>query len=263
MQKEVIALILFTAPFVFAECVEPIDGMKISESMTFCGDTYDVLNGISIVADNVVLDCGESVLRGTLGESEIGLRLENVNNVTVRKCNILTFNQGVFLRNVTSSLIEKNAILKNRIGIRLLDSYENIIRDNNDKSHQFAVSAVNSKYNIIMFGNREVERGFCDVNACNEFRDMNPCEAGDFYCSKKCTPETDTDCGKPAETSVELAVPEGKTAEQIEREVRQQLETSPEKPAGKKIVPIWIFIYGFAALIAIIAIIAFVGKKKR
>ncbi len=195
----------------------------------FCSSTYDVSNGISVSAGNIVLDCGTAVLRGTVDQSEIGVRLENVDNVTVRNCNVMTFNQGIYLKNVTNSLIEKNGFLKNRIGIRLLDAFENTIRDNNDKSFQLAVSAINSKYNIVMFGNKNVERGFCDFNACNEHRDMNPCEAGDFYCSKKCSPETDADCGSLPEAPV-VKEPV-KTAEQIvkEAEVEVKQELAPQK----------------------------------
>lgn len=228
----------------------------------FCSSTYDVPNGISVAASNIVLDCGTAVLRGTVDQSEIGLRLENVDNVTVRNCNVMTFNQGIFLKNVTDSLIEKNGFLKNRIGIRLLDAFENSIRDNNDKSFQLAISAINSKYNIVMFGNKNVERGFCDFNACNEHRDMNPCEAGDFYCSKKCSPETDSDCGSlPVEAPPVIKEPV-KTAEQIvkeaEIEVKQELgpqKTVEEKPAervlsftNKLLIYIVLYIVAFVIL---------------
>lgn len=231
-----IIIMLLLSSFAVAQCMEATDGMVIDKSVLFCSATYDVPNGITVTGSNIVLDCGTGVLRGTVGQSEIGLRLENVDNVTVRNCNVLTFTQGIYLKNVTNSLIEKNAVLKNRIGIRMLDSFENVIRDNSDKSFQLAVSAINSKYNIVMFGNKDVERNFCDFNACNEYRDMNPCEAGDFYCSKKCSAETDADCA-PAVAPVKEKVPV-KSAEEIveqaEKEVKEEL-AEPEKPVEKKV----------------------------
>ncbi|VVB81535.1 Periplasmic copper-binding protein (NosD) [uncultured archaeon] len=234
--KWLIVLLLLSS-FAVAQCIEATDGMKVNETVLFCSSTYDVPNGISVVASNIVLDCGTAVLRGTVEQSEIGLRLENVDNVTVRNCNVMTFDQGIFLKNVTNSLVENNAALKNRIGIRLLDAFENSIRDNNDKSFQLAVSAINSKYNVVIFGNKNVERGFCDVNACNEHRDMNPCEPGDFYCSKKCSPQTDADCGPlPVESPPAEIKEPVKTAEQIvkaaEIEVKQELE--PQKVVEEK-----------------------------
>lgn len=227
-------IVLLLCPFAVAQCIEATDGMLVKESVMFCSSTYDVPNGISVVASNIVLDCGTAVLRGNVDESEIGLRLENVDNVTVKNCNVMTFSQGIYLKNVTSSVIEDNAVLKNRIGIRLLDSFENLIRDNNDKSFQLAVSAINSKYNVVMFGNKDVERNFCDFNACNEYRDMNPCEAGDFYCSKRCSAETDGDCS-PLPSAIPEVKPPVKSAEQIieqaEKEVKQEL---PEKRVEQK-----------------------------
>ncbi len=259
-------LILLILPFVFAECVEPPDGMKISESVLFCSDTYDVPSGLSVIADNVILDCGTGVLRGIAGESEIGLKLDSVNNVTVRNCNILTFNQGLYLKNVTNSLIEDNAFLKNRIGIRMLDSYENIIRDNSDKSHQLAVSAINSKYNIVMLGNKNVERGFCEVNACNEFRDMNPCESGDFYCSKKCAAENDDDCKTPAIKEPEKVELKEDIVAKLEEEVRRELEEQPVEmtfvPKNGLSILTQLFIYIIAYLLAFTGLQFYLYKKR-
>lgn len=186
--------LLLLPVFAFAECIAPTDGMIVNKSVDFCSSSYDVPNGIIISSGNVVLDCNTAVLRGNSGVSEIGIRIENADNVVLRNCNVVTFNQGLYLKNVTNSLVENNAFLKNNIGIRLLDSFENTIRGNNDKSFQLAVSAINSKYNVVIVGNKNIERAFCDENACNEHRDMRVCVSGDFYCSKKCSPETDSDC---------------------------------------------------------------------
>jgi len=227
-----ILLFALFATLAAAECVDPVDGSVITESMTFCSTTYDVLNGITVTGSNIVIDCGTAVLRGQIDESEIGLRVEHSRNVTIRNCNILTFNQGLYLKNVTYSLIEDNAFLKNRIGIRMLDSFENVIRNNNDKSHQIPVSAINSKFNVVMLGNKNIDREFCEVNSCNEYRDMDVCQSDDFYCSVKCSAENDADC-RPIVPEVEPPVPQ-KTAEQIiaevEERVRSEVKQSPIPP---------------------------------
>jgi len=269
MQKEVIIAFLLVLPAVFAECIAPTDGMAITQSTTLCSDTYDVPNGIRIAANDIVLDCSTGILRGVVGESEIGVRAENVNGITIKNCNIVTFTQGLYLKNVTNSLIEGNSFLKNRIGVRMLDSYENIIRNNNDKSFQLAVSAINSKYNIVILGNKEIERAFCEVNACNEEREMNVCESGDFYCSKKCSSSNDADCVAPVTTSAPVEEKENvsekisQIMEETKKEVQQQMANVTSPVAEKKTAPIWFFIYGFAAIIAIIAVIIFIKLKKR
>lgn len=187
-------LLILASLSVFA-CESLTDGALITKSLQLCSDTFDVPNGIIIRGDNIHIDCGTAVLRGESGESEIGIRLEHARNVTLERCNILTFNQGLYMKNVSFSTIKDNAFLKNRIGIRMLDSFENFIADNSDKSHQLAVSAINSKYNVVMLGNKNVERDFCEVNSCNEAKPMNKCEEGDFYCSPSCSEREDGDCG--------------------------------------------------------------------
>ena len=224
MKWILIALLLTT--MATAACIEPMDGSTITESVIFCSDTYDLPSGITIIGDNIEVDCGTAILRGNVGESEIGIRIEHATNITLKNCNVLTYNQALYMKNVTNSLIEDNAFLKNRIGIRMLDSYENIIRDNNDKSHELAVSAITSKFNIVMLGNKNIERDFCEVNACNEFRDMNPCEDNDFYCSVKCSAETDKDCKAPARVVLEEVESAEDIVERIEKEVRE--EFSPQ-----------------------------------
>ncbi len=261
MKWVIIALLLSAA--VAAECIEPTDGMIITDDILFCSSTYDLLSGITISADDITVDCGTAVLRGIVGESEIGVRIENVDNVTLRNCNIITFTQGLFLKNVTNSLIEKNGFLKNRIGVRMLDAFENVLRDNNDKSHQVAVSAINSKFNIVMLGNKDIERSFCEVNACNEYRDMNACESGDFYCSDKCTPETDADCAAPEllPASPDIAEPEKSVEEHIEElkeEVRKEINISDEvkEEIVKKeiLLKTKILIYALAYIVGFVAI---------
>ncbi len=227
-------ILLALASFAVAECIEATDGMTITESTTFCSTTHDIPNGITIAADKVILDCSTAVLRGIVGQSEIGVKAENVDGITIRNCNIVTFNQGLYLKNVTNSLIEDNAFLKNRIGIRMLDSYENIIKDNSDKSFQLAVSAISSKYNTVILGNKEIERAFCEVNACNEHRDMNVCESGDFYCSKKCSAQTDSDC-ETASPVPEVKEPV-KSADEIIEEAKKEVETELAEEPPEEIV---------------------------
>ena len=102
-------LALLIVPLVLAlDCVEPFDGMNINQSAVFCSDTFDVSNGISISESDVVVDCQTAILRGTKGQSDVGIKIVNANNVTLRNCQVLTFDQGLLMKNVTHSFIEKN-----------------------------------------------------------------------------------------------------------------------------------------------------------
>jgi len=192
-------IFLVLASFAAAECVRPTDFMFINESVEFCSDTFDIPNGMRIIASDITIDCKTAILRGNAGTSEIGILIENVKNVTIRNCQVLTFAQGLFLKNVTHSLFEKNNFFKNNVGVRMLYSYENMLRDNNDKSLTVPVSAIMSKFNVVLLGNKEIDRTFCEVNACNKPAEFDLCEEGDFYCSPSCV-GIDADCS-PSVTS--------------------------------------------------------------
>lgn len=190
-----------------ADCTElPATGL-ITESIKLCSDTYDAPEGIKIQADNIMLDCGTGVLRGNYLKGT-GITIANHRNITITRCNIATYNVGVYLENSSQVHMYDNAVLKNDIGVRMYNSYENLIEKHNDKSNIKAVSALVSKYNTILLGNKNIDKAFCETNACNTHRDMNPCENNDFYCSPRCTPETDSDCKKTAEIT-------GKATEEI------------------------------------------------
>jgi parallel beta-helix repeat protein len=227
--KYLVLLAVLLSSFAVAECVKPKDFMFIDRSMEFCSDTFDVPNGIHISADNVVLDCKTAILRGTLGVSETGIIVENVKNVTIRNCQVLTFRQGLYLKNVTHSLFEKNNFFKNKVGVRMLYAYENVLRDNNDKSLEVPVSAIMSKYNTVLLGNKDIDRSFCEVNACNKPANFNLCESGDFYCSPSCV-DSDLDCQSSFDIS-KVELPDESDVEKIDERIVE--ETSGDEEIKK------------------------------
>src|SRR3989344_5605893 len=97
-----LAAIIILSSFVYADCVVPYDGMVITEDTTFCEGEYYLPNGISIGADNVVLDCNGAKLIG-IKEAyypfPIHLAINNVlkNNITIMNCNITNYDAGLFL----------------------------------------------------------------------------------------------------------------------------------------------------------------------
>ena len=235
---------LFTFPAIGSDCIDlPATGI-ITEDTKLCSDTYDALPGIKIDADNILLDCGTAVLRGNYQEGT-GITIENRRNVTITRCNIVTYNVGVFISNSSQIHLYDNALLKNDIGLRLYNAYENLIEKHNDKSLIKPVSALVSKYNTIMLGNKNIDKDFCEVNACNTDKDMNPCEDNDFYCSPRCNPETDSDCKKKTEitgrATEELpAIPEEISAEEtiaqdknLETETQETVQTNEETEQQK------------------------------
>lgn len=262
--KYIILFAVLLSSFAVAECIKPKDFMFVNQSMEFCSDTFDVPNGIHISASDIVLDCKTAILRGTLGVSESGVIVENVKNVTIRNCQVLTFRQGLYLKNVTHSLIEKNNFFKNKIGVRMLYAYENVLRDNNDKSLEVPVSAIMSKYNTVLLGNKDIERSFCAMNACNKVESFDLCESGDFYCSPSCL-KTDTDCQSPIDIS-EISLPDEEVKEiekfSDDKEIKDSVPVKVEEKevqvmADRRSVPILVqlilYLVGY--------VLAFVGLR--
>ncbi|MBW3004919.1 hypothetical protein KY310_03735 [Candidatus Woesearchaeota archaeon] len=216
-------LVLLAGAASAADCIDALDGMRITNDTTFCSDSYDVPNGIFIEADNVTLDCGTAVLRGNSQEGT-GIIIEGRKNVVITKCNVLTFHVGVYLKNSSYILLEDNAMLKNRIGLRFLNAFENTIIKHADKSTQTPVSMITSKFNKFDI-NKPIDKEYCFENLCNEEKDINPCFNDDFYCSARCNEENDNDCIK--HEIIEYEKPkENKTEEKIEK---PKEEPQPEK----------------------------------
>lgn len=266
MQKRLIILLLLL-PLVSAECSDLIDGSIINTSTTLCSDTYDIPNGITIIGNNLIFDCNTAVLRGNMGSSEIGIMIENSTNVTLKNCNIVTFNQALFLNNVTHSLIEGNGFLKGRIGVRMYEAYENILRDNLDKSREFPISAVSSKFNVVMLGNRNIDHNFCAVNSCNEERIVNVCIDDDFYCSSSCTADIDSDCRPLSQKFEPVGLPDvsGKSVDDFRREVEAEFNTLPEPEVELKegfSSNLKIALYGGSALLVLLALSAFLVSRR-
>jgi len=226
----IIAIILIQTAF--AECTELAGTGIIDKDTKLCSDTYHAAQGITIAKDNIILDCGTAVIRGNYQQGT-GITIANRQNITITKCNILTYNVGVFITNSSNVHLYDNALLKNDVGVRMYNAYENRIEKHNDKSLIKPISALTSKYNTVLLGNKRIDREFCEVNACNTEKDMNPCEDNDFYCSPKCTPETDNDC-KEKNTEKEKITP--KITEEIKENKTEQPQnkTQQEKQEPEK-----------------------------
>jgi len=258
-KKIIIAIIFLMIPVAFADCIDPYDGMEISEDTEFCGGTYDLRNGIKITADDVLLNCKTSILRGdTTGT---GIILQGVNGVEIRECTVITHDIGILIEDSKGNLIIDNGILKNRIGVRLLDSYENTITDNNDKSFIKAVSSVNSKFNVYDYGNINIDKEFCEDNYCNDAEKTSVCVDDDFYCSDKCDHTNDNDCKAPVvETPKEK---EPSILDEIEDIEPEPVKAIPPSPAPVKPPRYWIYPLAYLIMFLMIEFTAYVKRYDR
>ncbi|MEM4239900.1 MAG: NosD domain-containing protein [Candidatus Woesearchaeota archaeon] len=224
-------------PGVFAECEAAFDLMQVNRDTTLCNRAYDVPSGITIRADNVTLDCNGAIIRGTAVQDGQGIIIDGADGVTVKNCNILNYDVGIYVKEGNRNTIVQNALLKNRIGVRMLQAFENRFESNADKSIVKPVSALASKFNSFWITNKELDKDFCDVNLCNGAGAVYPCEHGDFYCSPSCTYENDNDCPAPEQPKTVLPAaaepPKQETAPQMLNLSTNTPKTKPIMSTGK------------------------------
>src|SRR3989344_9049679 len=60
----IFGILIILSSFVSAECVIPYDGMIIVQNTTLCTGTYTLPTGMSFGANNVLLNCNDSILQG-------------------------------------------------------------------------------------------------------------------------------------------------------------------------------------------------------
>ena len=146
-------------------CVVPTDNMQIAESAEFCADVYYLDNGIHITSSDVTLDCAGAVLKSWNGGK--GISIEHVENVTVKRCRVLHYQNGIYVRNSSSVFLLDNHLIHNQEGTRFV-----VVTDsatfNHDVSLVKPITVLESRNNVISFSNRVVSGSFCKQNYCNK-----------------------------------------------------------------------------------------------
>lgn len=145
-------------------CTHTLDLPRISQNTRLCTDTYDH-KGISIVADNVVFDCGFGVLRGRFQGT--GIEIINRKNVTIINCHITQYNAGILVQNSSDITIMQTNLMRNNIGVKLLDSAGIVMEKNTDISLNKPVHVINSLGNVISYVNKRINADTCKVNQCS------------------------------------------------------------------------------------------------
>jgi parallel beta-helix repeat protein len=231
------AALLLLLPSAFAECEAAFDLMQITRDTVLCNKGYDVPSGITIKTDNVTLDCNGALIIGKAMTDGQGILIDHADGVTVKNCNILNYDVGVYVKDGNRNTIIQNALLKNRIGVRMLNSFENRFEDNADKSLLKPVSSLASKFNSFWLINKDLDKDFCDVNLCNSPGPMNPCENDDFYCAPGCDYRNDNDCLAPIEEPVQAVEQKAAETEQIRLEpAPEMLDLATKKESTKPIM---------------------------
>ena len=145
-------------------CTNVLDLSRIDHSVTLCSDTY-AKRGVVIGRDNVILDCGTAVLRGSFKET--GITVNARENITIRNCQIANYDTGILVKSSKNVLIVDSNLMRNMIGIKLIDSTRVVIENSKDISISKTLQLINSVGNTFHFTNKKLQGEQCRLNQCN------------------------------------------------------------------------------------------------
>lgn len=163
----IVLIILLLALPANAQCKEPRDKKTITETTKFCGQNYNLPNGMRIGANDILIDCGNALLQGEFKE-KTGMIIENKQNVIIQNCIFMNYETGISLLNSTNITIVNTGLLRNNNGIKLVNSHNNTITENRDISLKKAILETDSKGNIIHYENKQIDADYCRYNYCNQ-----------------------------------------------------------------------------------------------
>jgi len=161
-------ILLLVSPSAFAisrTCTRLLDPPRISQSLRLCADNY-YPQGISITADNIVLDCGTGVLKGNFKTN--GIIIENRKNVTLKNCQIANYEAGILIKKSSGITILNANLIRNIIGVKLIESTGIIVENSFDISITRPVQLLSSAGNVFHYNNKRLEGDQCRLNQCNQ-----------------------------------------------------------------------------------------------
>jgi parallel beta-helix repeat protein len=129
------------------------------------GDIYiitDNVNGSVVVQrSDITIDGGAFSLVGTEDPwvEDKGIRLDGLNNVTIRNTRLREFAIGIYIFNSSKTMVYRNIIENGRQAIRLTDSSNSLIAENNMTSNSFIGIGLLRSFKNVIFGNQVTNSG--------------------------------------------------------------------------------------------------------
>lgn len=164
----VVVLFILLSFVVSAACTHPKYWPEINSSLRFCGSNFFLKEGLTVANDNLIIDCGSSVLQGFLFQKNVGIRIEDRNNITLINCRLVNYGTAILVKNSTNILLKEITLLRNMVGLHVIDSSNVSIVDSTDISLQRPVRFSNSSNVTFQYNNKNVKGDFCKSNNCGK-----------------------------------------------------------------------------------------------
>lgn len=95
-------------------CYTPFEKPNISENVTYCADEiYNVPGGISVSANNIVLNCNGSMLNGT--NAGAGINISGANYTLIKNCTVAHYGYGLSIGNSFYATIGNTSLFNNSL----------------------------------------------------------------------------------------------------------------------------------------------------
>ena len=105
-----VSLILYALSVSAVECGStPTDGCTVTVNTVFTPGTYNLPNGITVGANDVVLDCNYAVLVGDT--THIGITINSKNHNIIKNCYVKGYYRDIYLEGAQNTSILNNKIL--------------------------------------------------------------------------------------------------------------------------------------------------------
>jgi parallel beta-helix repeat protein len=132
--------------------------------------SYPAYDGIVVERNNTVIDGNGYTVQGNNNvpvyyRSGTGLRLTNIDNVTIKNANIENFQYGIYLSDSNNNVIDGNVATANSYGGIILDSSSNnIVIGNTVTANSLVGIELDYSSNSLITGNNATANNYCGID---------------------------------------------------------------------------------------------------
>ena len=133
----------------------PTDACNVVQNLTLIPGTYNLPSGIDIcgfnITNNIMLDCNGATLNGSslYGPGSIGIRNIDTNGTIIKNCNVVKYNNGIFVSHYNNLITNNTLFLNSNVGLGIASHNSTFINNNVSSNYQYGIRIVSNYSKII------------------------------------------------------------------------------------------------------------------